>query len=147
MTPIKDYEAKGGRGAQWTDNMKVQLLKLYLEKAMDPLERPPPSQGARSRAVYKKQVPEEGELYQNSALYLEDGSKVNLKSVCKVTTLWEILASKGMYQQTKKNTDWDGGPGLVHIIDKVMEDSPSTREALEDKKEEVMILAKDLAKK
>ena len=62
-----------------------------------------------------------------------------------MTTLHEILSNKGLTAQTKKNTDWKGDPGLVSIIDSVMEGFPRTREVLEEKKEEVMILAKDLA--
>ena len=55
-----------------------------MDKASDPLDRPLPSQGVRSRAVYKKQVTEDGELYLSSSIYLDDGSEVSLSSVCKV---------------------------------------------------------------
>ena len=114
-----------------------------MDNASDPLDRPLPSQGVRSRAVYKKQVTEDGELYLSSSIYLDDGSKVSLSSVCKVGIIHEMLGSKGLSIQTARNTSWKGGPGLVHIIDRVMDGLPRTREVLEEKKEEIMKLAWD----
>ena len=59
FSPLKQYQAKGkgGRGALWTNDMKVQLLRLYLEKAKDPLARPAEGKGFSGRAVYRAQVP------------------------------------------------------------------------------------------
>ena len=146
FSPVKQYERKGGRGAPWTNSMKVQLLNLYLDKAEDPLARPQPGQGARSRAVYRKQVPETGDLYMESAIYLDDGSKVSLESLCKVNTIHEMLGSKGLSIQTTKNSDWQDGTGLVHIMDRVLDGLPRTKQVLEEKKDEILDLAKELAK-
>jgi hypothetical protein len=147
FSPVKQYEGKGGRGATWSDQMKVQLMSLYLEKAADPLERPSPEDGVRSRRVYRKQVPEDGDLYMGSAIYLDDRRKVSLNTVCKLNTILEILGSKGLSIQTRKNSSWQGGPGLVHIMDRVLEGLPRTKQVLEEKKEEIMNLANELAGK
>ena len=143
LTPVKEYEKKGVRGASFSDQMKCQVLGIWMDKGDRPLDRPSHGQGVRSRAVYRKQVTEEGELYQNSSIYLDDGTKVSLKSLCKVATIHEMLSSKGLSIQTAEDTTWEGGPGLVHIMDMVMGELPRTREVLEEKKEEIMQLAWD----
>ena len=82
-----------------------------MDKASDPLDRPLPSQGVRSRAVYKNQVTEDGELYLSSPIYLDDGSKVSLSSVCKVGIIHEMLGSKGLSIQTARKP-----PGKVALV-------------------------------
>jgi hypothetical protein len=77
---------------------------------------------------------------------LDDGMSVSLQSVCKFDTMLGILGSKGLSIQTRKGSDWEGETGLVHIVDRVLEGFPRTKQVLEEKKEEILDLAKELAR-
>ena len=55
-TPIKVFE---GTRAKWSDKTQLQLLKLYMEKALDPFERPKIG-AVGSKAIYRNNAQEGG---------------------------------------------------------------------------------------
>ena len=133
-TPCKMTPKKFGR-ITWTDKMKLQLLELYMEKAADPLKRPKPSEGVRSRAVYRRDAGVQ-DLYENSTITLDSGRIVKISSICKVDHILNTLATGQLTGQTSL--------GLVKLIDAVMEGEERTSEKLQVKKPEILKLALSL---
>ena len=135
FTPIKEFE---GARAQWTDGTKIQLLELYMDKAIDPFERPPPNK-AKAKAVFRKNAPEEGDLYMKSHLYTDSGDKVFLHTF---STHDNMLVQLGQGKLSGQKC----GKGLVSIIDEVFNTNlagmTKTKEVLQEFKEEVMDLAR-----
>ena len=118
--------------------MKIQLLRLWIEKAINPLARPGPNDGKRSRAVYRANAPKDGALYLTSSIFLDSGEKVTLRSAAKsLDRIYEHLATGKISSKQKS-------PGLASIIDEVMGDLPRTKEVLKSKTEEIMTLAYSL---
>ena len=115
--------------------MKLQLLELYMEKAADPLKRPKPSEGVRSRAVYRRDAGVQ-DLYENSTITLDSGRIVKISSICKVDHILNTLATGQLTGQTSL--------GLVKLIDEVMEGEERTSEKLQVKKPEILKLALSL---
>ena len=131
LTPVKKKKIP------WTDPMRVQLLKEFLDRAHNPLKRPDAKEGKRSRAVYRND-PNMDSLYHNSTIKLANGSKVPLSSLCKPDYVHNTLASGQLTGQSSI--------GLVGIIDEVMGSSERTLENLAAKKEEILALAWSYAK-
>ena len=128
----------GEKKITWTPKMKVQLVDLFMTKAINPLERPGPNDGLRSRAVYRKNVPRDGDLYARSSIYLDSGEKVTLRSAAiSIDRIHDHLASGKISKKQKS-------PGLVSIIDEVMGDLPRTMGVLKSKRKEIMELANSL---
>ena len=122
-TPVKMTPAKKRR-TNWSHKMKVQLLQIWIEKATNPLKRPKPSEGARSRAVYRKD-PNMQELYHNSTITTDDGRHAELSSLCQPDYVHNCLASGKLTNQPSLS--------LVRIIDEVMDGEDRTAEKLEEK--------------
>ena len=123
---------KSKKKITWSDKMKVQLLKLYMEKATNPLKRPKPSEGMRSRAVYKKDTGVQ-ELYDNCDITLDNGRQVQISSICKPDCIHSHLASGHLTNQQSL--------GLVKLIDEVMEGEERTMEKLVAKRKDILELA------
>ena len=132
-TPIKQFE---GSRANWSDHTRVQLLRLYIKKALNPFERPPAA-APRSKAVYKRNAPEGGDLYQNSYIYLENRDKVALNDFTSYENMLVQLGQRKLSGQTF-------GLGLVSIIDKFFEDQdlPMEKEYLELEEDNIIEFAK-----
>ena len=135
LTPIKQY---AGKRVNWKDGMKVQFLGLYIDKAVDPLKRPT-SDKPKSKAVYKEQIDEQGEIYNGTIMYM--GEKTSLPSLCQPDTLHQFMGYKGLTGQ--KN--WGHGLGLAAIIDYVMQGKEQSKAVLQEHKWEVMNLATQLS--
>ena len=135
-TPCK-LTPKKKKVYRWSDKMKVQLLILWIEKANNPLKRPKPTEGARSRAVYRRD-PNMEDLYENSTITTDDGRQVALSSLCKPDYVHNCLASGQLTNQSSL--------GLVKLIDEVMAGEERTKEKLAEKKGEIIALANSLCK-
>ena len=131
MTPVKKKKVP------WTDMMKIQLLIHWMEKAADPLKRPPPTNKGKGKAVYRND-PNMNDLYNNSTITMADGTDKPLSSLCKPDYVHSQLASGQLYNQPSL--------GLASIIDEVMGDDERTPENLEGKKQRIIALAKTYAK-
>ena len=133
FTPIKEVEGR----AVWTDYRLLQLLRHYIQKAEDPFERPPAHQ-PKGKAAFKRNAPKDGDMYQNSYIYLENGDKVELKEFTSHDNVCVQLGQAKLSGQTGKQ-------GLVSIIDEYFEvEQPhlaKTKAELLELKEEVMALA------
>ena len=117
--------------------MKIQLLIHWMEKAADPLKRPPPTNKGKGKAVYRND-PNMNDLYNNSTITMADGTDKPLSSLCKPDYVHSQLASGQLYNQPSL--------GLASIIDEVMGDDERTPENLEGKKQRIIALAKTYAK-
>ena len=133
MTPVKDYEAKGGRGAQhtpakawegeslkWTDEMKLELLRVWIVKTENPMLRADTPSG---KSVFKEPM---RTLMDEGVGILVRGDKVRLDTLVSekhgVDTLAGMLQGvqrKGLSGQRQKTP---GKGGLVHLIDEWLED-------------------------
>ena len=133
-TPIKQFE---GSRANWSDHTRVQLLRLYIKKALNPFERPSAA-APRSKAVYKRNAPEGGDLYQNSYIYLDNKDKVLLKDFTSHENMLVQLGQRKLSGQTF-------GSGLVSVIDKFFEDQdlPMEKEYLELEEDNIIEFAKN----
>ena len=137
-TPIKIFEGR----AKWSDHTHLQLLKLYMQKALDPFERPSFLKGGpKSKAVFRTNAPEEGDLYQNSTIYTDSGDKVMLHNFTSHDSMVVQLGQRKLSGQTF-------GTGLVNIIDKFFEDQdlPKNKEYLEEVVDEIIEFAKQFMK-
>jgi hypothetical protein len=138
ISPVKPYMGK--KKVMWTDAMKVQVLKMFMYQADDPLKRPDPSQ-PKSKAIYKAQISEEGSIYNGSIRY--KGQKMSLNTICKPDTLHQFFVFKGLSGQK----DWGHGEGLVRIIDYTMEkhNVERTRANMMDLEWDILNLATELS--
>ena len=129
-----------GPRARWSDHTLLQLLKLYMQKALNPFERPPVGM-PRSKAVYRKNAPPEGDLYQSSHIKLDNGDKVFLKNFTSHDNMLAQLSWKQLSGQTF-------GQGLVSIIDKYFEekDLPRDKEHLKLEEDNIIEFAKQYMK-
>ena len=113
-TPVKVSKVTVRR---WTDSMKLELLREYIKKAEDPMERAPTPAG---KACYKKQL--KIMLDKGAGILLEgDTEKTRLSSVVSVDsgpdTLAQFLIGAGRKGLTGQKDKPAGQGGLVHIID------------------------------
>ena len=125
-----------GTRAKWSDHTQLQLLKLYMQKALDPFERPKIG-AVGSKAIYRKNAQEGGDLYQNSHIYTDSGAKVFLNSFTSHDSMLVQLGQRRLTGQTFGN-------GLVSIIDKFFEDQdlPKNKEYLEEVVDEIIEFAR-----
>ena len=137
FTPIKEFE---GARAQWTDRTKYQLLELYIDKAIDPFER---AKKTKAKAVFKRNAPQEGDLYMNSHIYTDSGDKVSLHTFSTHDSMVVQLGQGKLSGQTC-------GQGLVSIIDEVFNTNCAglnkDKDTLLEYKEEVLDLARSYIK-
>jgi hypothetical protein len=136
LTPIKQYT---GKRVMWKDYMKVQILEKYIDMAADPLKRPS-SDKPKSKAVYKDNIGDDGEIYNSTIMYM--GEKTSLPSLCQPDTLHQFFGFKGLTGQK----DWVGtgtgtGLGLAALIDYVMHGKEQSKAVLMENKYEIMNLA------
>ena len=115
--------------------MKVQLLIVYMERADDPLKRPPPTAKGRSRAVYKNDA-NMSDIYEQTMITLDSGRQVALSSICRPDFVHNCLASGQLTGQSSF--------GLAALIDEVMDGVARTKDNLKEKKEEIIALARSL---
>ena len=103
-TPKVPQNVEKGRGqkAVWTNQMKLQLLELYIIHAEDPLLRDPTTSG---RATIKKQV----EKLKHLHIMMADGTTETLDNWT-VDHLAVILTTRGLIK----------GKGMLFYIDEVM---------------------------
>ena len=126
----------------WTDYMLKQFLQLFIQLADDPLARPEDTH-TRAKAVYRRQVPEHGTLYQDSEIYLDNGEKKKIRDCAAPDTLHSFLGFRGLSGQKS----WGHGLGLVHIIDHVMAgEAIRSKERLLKVQDQVIGLAESLSK-
>ena len=114
--------------------MKLQLLRIYMDKATDPLAREDPKAGARSRRVIKKQVTADGPIY-HSKINLDGGESVSLTTY-NIDSLHHHLSCGTLSKQPSNQK------GLVAIIDQVMTGLPRTIKVMKENMAQIMKLAR-----
>ena len=134
VTPAKKY--KGSKRVDWTDDMKTQVLRLYINLAEDPLCKNDPM-NPQGKAIFKKQIPEHGPIYNGVITY--QGEKTLLSSLCKPDTLHQHFACKGLSKQ-------EMGKGLANIIYTAMEGKEQTRAKVIEMEGDIMDLAAQFSK-
>ena len=142
-TPIQITPVKKGKRINWTDQMKRQVLLMYIRQAADPLKRPDwENTGLKSKTVWKEMIPEKGDIYQKGCILL-DGVQTPLKSFCLPDSLHQHFGWLGFTGQ--KKAGWSGGTGLCHVIDFAMKDQEQTKEKVREMEEEILEIAMRLS--
>ena len=115
----KDWDRTGR--VHWSDSMKLELLRIWIEKVEDPMVRALTVSG---KGPYKKQLKP---LIEKGVPIVVDGETFNLATIITDTdTLAQFLQgikSKGLSGQKNKAA---GTGGLVHIIDEWIQGKEDT---------------------
>lgn len=130
-TPVK---VKAVSSSGWTDPMKVQLLRMYILHAEDPLIRD--TAGGTSRANARKQLKP---IWSKESIIVE-GEQVKLE-MFDLGHMALIMAQKGVMGQRGR------GKGLYRIIDQYidkLEERP-TKELVRQHVEGILKIAQDLS--
>ena len=121
-TPAKQWEGTGKRLWKWNDEMKIELLRIWIQKTDDPMVR---ASKATGKSVYMKQI--RPLLKQGVGIQIGD-EKFILSTLLSETngedTLAQILQGvhkgKGLSGQRDRPI---GRSGLVHIIDEWLDET------------------------
>ena len=129
-----------------SDNMKLQLLDIYVTKAVDPLSRSKKvkilvskSRGKRARATERGQIKQLVEKEPEGIYLLNDNGEHCLMNLWTYDNMATVLVSNGLSSQEK-------GQGLLNFVDAHMANFPwelVTPELVRQEADAISALARD----
>ena len=122
-TPAKQWEGTGKRLWKWNNEMKMELLRVWIQKTQDPMVRASKATPT-GKSVYMRQI--KPLLKQGVGIQIGD-EKFTLSSLVSETSGEDTLAQmlQGVHKGKGLSGQRDraiGQAGLVHIIDEWLDD-------------------------